>query len=87
MDVTLIGDDKVTMQFAQSGYGSGAWYYENAKMDFALYPFGHNNAKTFTITTDNAKMPSYLILTDNDDSRNVIKLSYNVVYFPFLTGE
>ena len=87
MDVTLIGDDKVTMQFAQSGYGSGAWYYENADMYYALYPFGHNNAKTFTITTDNAKMPSYLILTDNDESRNVIKLSYNVVYFPFLTGE
>ena len=87
MDFTLIGDDKISMQFAQSGYGSGAWYYQNAKMDFALYPFGHNKAKTFTITTDNAKMPSYLILTDNDDSRNVIKLSYNVVYFPFLTGE
>ena len=41
--------------------------------------------KTGSITTDNPKMPSYLILSDNDDSRNVIKLSYNVVYFPFLT--
>ena len=87
MDFTLIGDDKISMQFAQSGYGSGAWYHEEAEMDYALYPFGYNKAKTFTISTDNAKMPSYLILTDNDDSRNVIKLSYSVVYFPFLSGE
>lgn len=87
MDYTLIGDDKISMQFAQSGYGSGAWYHEEAEMDYALYPFGYNKAKTFTISTDNAKMPSYLILTDNDDSRNVIKLSYSVVYFPFLSGE
>ena len=56
-------------------------------MDYALYPFGYAKPKTFTITTDNPKMPTYLILTDNDESRNVIKLSYNVVYFPFLTGE
>ena len=87
MDFTLIGDDKISMQFALSGYGSGAWYHEEAEMDYALYPFGYNKAKTFTISTDNAKMPSYLILTDNDDSRNVIKLSYSVVYFPFLSGE
>ena len=87
MDVTLIGDNKVKMQFNQSGYGSGAWYHEYAKMDYAMYPFGYKKAKTFTITTDNAKMPSYLILSDDADKNNVIKLSYSVVYFPFLERE
>lgn len=87
MDVTLISDNKVKMQFNQSGYGSGAWYHEYAKMDYALFPFGYNKAKTFTITTDNAKMPSYLILSDDSDKNNVIKLSYSVVYFPFLVEE
>ena len=56
-------------------------------MDYALFPFGYNKAKTFTITTDNAKMPSYLILSDDSDKNNVIKLSYSVVYFPFLVEE
>ena len=72
------------MQLAENGYGSGAWYYQNAKMDYALYPFGYSKEKTFTITTDNPKMPSYLILSDDNDKTNVIKLSYSVVSFPFL---
>ena len=81
---TLVGDNKIRMQFAENGYGSGAWYYQNAKMDYALYPFGYSKEKTFTITTDNPKMPSYLILSDDNDKTNVIKLSYSVVSFPFL---
>lgn len=87
MSISFIGDNQVTMQFNQSGYGSGAWYHDNAKMDFAMYPFGYAKAKTFTITADNPLMPSYLILTDNSDKDNVIKLSYSVVYYPFLSLE
>ena len=86
-EYTLIGENKVKMKFARSGYESGVWYHENAKMDYALLPFGYQDAKTFTISVDNQKLPRELILTDMVDRSNVITLSYSVAYFPFMVAE
>lgn len=52
-------------------------------IDYALMPFTGGNERTFTISTDNQRDPTYLLLTDQSDPNNVIKLSANVIYYPF----
>ena len=82
-DYTLTGEDQITLQFAMAGAGDGVWYYNNANFAYALFPFGYSSSRTFTLTTDNVKKPSYIILTDNDTPANVIKLVAEEVYWPF----
>lgn len=82
-DYTLTGEDQITLQFAMAGAGDGVWYHNNANFAYALFPFGYSSSRTFTLTTDNVKKPSYIILTDNDTPANVIKLVAEEVYWPF----
>ncbi len=49
----------------------------------ALEPFCGTRGRTFVISTDNQRDPSYLILTDKDEPSNIIKLMANTIYYPF----
>lgn len=80
---TLIGDDQITLQFAMTGAGDGVWYHNNANFAYALFPFGYSTANTFTLTTDDIKSPSYIVLTDNNNANNVITLTKSEVIWPF----
>lgn len=84
-DYQLAGDDAIVMYFNKTGGGDGVWYYSNARFNYAVFPFGYNasSARTFRITTDDLNNPSYVILTDQAQPNNIIKLVSNVVYRPF----
>ena len=77
LDYELIGEDKVQFTYNAKNQSNGDTFYS----------WGLNKAvsaitgKTFTITTDSQKKPSYLLLTDDADSANTMKLvSSEVMY-------
>jgi len=78
----LIGDDQITLQFAMAGEGNGVWYH-NEGMANALMPFGYSSARLFTLTTDDIKNPSYIILTEDANPTNKIKLFSAQISNPF----
>lgn len=86
---TLEGEDKVTMWFTGEGdlLGNGIDFYNNkdSGVKKALSPFGsdENHKRTFTVTTDDLKRPTYVELADDSNSKNVIRLFADEVRFPF----
>lgn len=82
---TLTDQDTITLNFSSSADNNGQWYYNNAKFNYAVYPFGYNSnqPRTFKIETDNVYNPSYLILTDQNQPNNIIKLVPEAVIDPF----
>ena len=83
MNYQLEGDDKIAMQFAMAGGGDGVWYHNNANFAYFLNIFGYSSARVFTITADNPKSPSYLILTEDANPNNTIKLIPTQTLYPF----
>ena len=82
----LIGDDTITMYYNGKNDGGNAPYYiSNCDYDKGLIPFGanKNNARTFRLSTDNAKTPSYITLTDVNEPTNVITMFTDGFYYPF----
>lgn len=79
----LSGEDKITMQFAMSGGGDGVWYHNNANFAYALFPFGYSGPRTFTITADDNKAPTYVVLTEDGNEANTIKLIATQTMYPF----
>ena len=82
-DYQLIGDDKVIYDFASRGEGNGVWYYNNAMFNFMLQVLSRQDPKTFTLTTDDVKNPTWIKLSDDDDPDNTIILESTPVIFPF----
>lgn len=76
----LIGDDKVKLAYESSGNQSnGNWYVNNAYFHYLVVPFGCATdrtpvERTFTLTCDNPKAPSWIQLADDDMPQNVIKV-------------
>ena len=83
LNYELIDEDKVTLVFNFSGEGDGVWYHNNANFAYALFPFGYRTARTFTLTTDDVKSPSYITLTEDGNPDNVITLSASQIAYPF----
>lgn len=83
MAYQLVGEDKIAMQFAMDGGGDGVWYHNNAKFNYLLNVLGYSSPRTFTITADNPKGPSYLILTEDANPNNTIKLIPKQTLYPF----
>ena len=83
IDYELIDEDKVTLVFNFSGEGDGVWYHNNANFAYALFPFGYSTARTFTLTTDDEKFPSYITLTEDGNPDNVITLFASQIVYPF----
>ena len=80
---SLVGTDKIALQFAMDGNQIGIICHNNFDFHYALFPFGYGNARLFTITTDDVKNPSYITLTEDADPRNQITLVSDVVLYPF----
>ncbi|WP_286850398.1 MULTISPECIES: DUF4302 domain-containing protein [unclassified Proteiniphilum] len=79
----LIDENKVKYSFALTGAGDGVWYYNNALFAYLINPLHGGSSKTFTLTTDNDKEPSWILLTDDSNPDNTIKLYANPVIWPF----
>ena len=64
---------------------NGAYYYNYCDYGYGLMIFGLNeqNARTFKLSTDNVKSPSYIILTDINEPTNVIKMFTEPITYPF----
>lgn len=65
---------------------AGTNFYDKHGLKEALKPFIGNtktSTRTFKVTTDNERRPTYLLLTDTKEPTNVIKLLADEVYYPF----
>ncbi|GAT62350.1 DUF4302 domain-containing protein [Paludibacter jiangxiensis] len=80
---TLIANNQVKLTFASSGVGDGVWYYSNAKFNYLINPLGTSTVRTFTLTTDDLKQPTWIKLTDNANANNTIILYKNTVAWPY----
>jgi len=76
-DVVTEGEDIITFSFGGS-VGNGGWYRSNDNLADATTPF----YSTFKLTTDDAKNPTYFILSDVNNEKNVIKLVKEVITYP-----
>lgn len=83
MNKTLKNENKITMKFALAGSGDGVWYHNNAGYKFILTPLGYNADKTFTLTSDNDKTPTWIKLTDDSDPTNTFVLEGEQVIYPY----
>ena len=85
----LIGEDQIKLYYeSKSGTtyeGNADWYVKNAGYGSGMVPFGadKNNPRTFKLTTDNEKSPSFVILTDLNEPTNVITVTASPVTDPF----
>lgn len=74
----LVGDDKVKLAYYPKGnYNNGDWYVTNAYFHYLVVPFGCDTSanpvvRTFTLTCDNPKSPTWIKLSDDDNPNNVI---------------
>ena len=79
----LNGDESVSYKFALAGSGDGVWYYNNARFNNMIYPLHGGATKTFTLTADNLKDPTWIKLTDVDNADNTITLESIRILWPF----
>lgn len=79
----LVGDNQIALQFAMDGDNNGIWYHNSGGMAYALMPFGYSAECLFTLTTDDAKNPSYITLTEDANPLNVMTLSVAQISLPF----
>lgn len=63
---------------------TGKTYYSTYGMKQAMSVFTNGTkGRTFTLSTDNARHPSYMLLTEDANPENTIKLWYNEVTYVF----
>lgn len=79
----LQGENKVTYTFALAGAGNGVWYYSNAAFAYLIYPLHGGSSKTFTLTSDNMKNPTWIQLTDDENPDNTFVLEASPVIWPY----
>jgi hypothetical protein len=77
---TLVNETDVTLSFASTATGDGAWYYNNAGFNNMIIPL---NGRTFTLTTDNIKNPSWIKLQDIAKASNSFILYKNIGAWTF----
>lgn len=79
-----VSDSRITLWYNGKMELDGDYYARNGNYPVATIPFGDKDAKrTFTLSTDNMKAPTYITLTDESDPTNVIKLMKNYISMPF----
>lgn len=79
----LIGEDKVKYTFAGTGAGDGVWYHNNAAFNYIINPIGTSAGRTFTVTTDNLKSPTWIKLTEDGNPNNTFELMPSVIIWPY----
>src|SRR5574344_679885 len=76
-------EDEITLEYNNKNYINGD-YYKTYNYHSMAIPFGYTGvARTFKLTADDKKNPSYITMTDESYENNVIKLLASPVYFPF----
>lgn len=77
MRYELSGDDEITLSYASDlNVLNGNYYMSYLGYAYIVYPFCYTNVtRTFKLSTDNVKNPSYIVMTDVDEARNVIKVT------------
>ena len=78
---TLIGENKVTYNFAGTGDPNGGFYYSNVLFNYIIVPI--TGPRTYTLSSDDIKNPTWIKLSDDSDPKNTIILSSSQVLFPF----
>lgn len=74
MTATQDSDDTVTLKYV-SGDSNGTYYYKYGYMQYLLFPISKGtDGRTFTLSTDNIKNPTSIILTDKSKPTNVFKV-------------
>lgn len=77
MDCQLVGKDEITLSYTgKQNVLNGNYYMNNVGYAYVLYPFCYTSvSRTFKLTADNPKAPSYIVMTDVAEPRNVIKVT------------
>ena len=79
-----LGDARISLRYTGKTSLDGNYYNQHGNYSNAGVPFGTmQHARTFTLSTDNLKSPSYVTLTDENEPTNVITLLRNPVANPF----
>ena len=74
-DAEAVADDKITLKYnPANNQGNGNYYMKNY-VGGIVDTFCGEEGKTFTLTPDNPKSPSAVMLTDDSDPTNTITLS------------
>lgn len=80
---TIVNDNEVIMKFAGTAASNGAWYYNNASFNYYISALGASAGKTYTLTADDAKKPTWIKITDKSNANNTYVLYKTPVYFPY----
>ncbi len=79
-----IDDTHVKLWYTGKMYHNGKYFNDNGNYSIAAMPFGTKDApRTFALSTDNLKAPTYITLTDENEPTNVITLSARLISNPF----
>lgn len=80
------GDDTITMYYNGTNDGGNAPYYLRY-CDYtpivSVFGFDAQSARTFKLTTDDLKSPTYITLTDVNEPTNVITMYSQGISYPF----
>ena len=77
---TVLGSNEIKMEYSGTNISNASWYADNANYNYGAFPFGYKgSARTFKLSTDNLKAPTYIKLTDESDPTNVITLSASAI--------
>ena len=83
-DYERVDDTHVKLWYTGKMYHNGKYFNDNGNYSIAAMPFGTKDAsRTFALSTDNLKAPTYITLTDENEPTNVITLSARLISNPF----
>ena len=80
----LQGEDTISLVFSSAGEGNGVWYHNNANFHYALDPFGYSAPRTFKLTADDNKAPTWIKLAEvGNEKNNTMTLFAAQIAYPF----
>ena len=82
MDITPVADDKITVAYdAAENMADADWFLTKGAGPLLL-PFGTmTEPKSFTLSADDEKNPTWILLTDESNPDNTIKMTRKVILF------
>jgi len=81
MDIKAVADDKITVLYNADENTANADVFLEYGAAPLLQPFGVTRPKTFTLRADDEKNPTWILLTDDSNPDNTIKMTRDVVLF------
>lgn len=75
-DYNLVSDDEITLTYASSNVLNGDYYLSYFDYAYIVYPFAWGNtSRTFKLTCDNVGDPTWILMTDEANPNNTIRLT------------